>query len=101
MNGDAFGLTALCFSRFATVVNGQCVIGMKSLAMIPLISFDTIVNVYLTVMFLIPLRSKLSLAVGRRRRRPPSFFFSSVGVSTLLFSLLLLWARNARPEASS
>lgn len=38
---------------------GQCIIGMKSIAMIPLISFDAVVNVYLTVMFLIPLKSKL------------------------------------------
>lgn len=37
---------------------GECVIGMKSISMIPLISFDTAVNVYLTILFLIPLRSK-------------------------------------------
>lgn len=41
--------------------NGECVIGMKSVAMIPLITFDTIVNVYLTIMFLIPLKSRSSL----------------------------------------
>ncbi|KAI5462278.1 hypothetical protein BGZ63DRAFT_209469 [Mariannaea sp. PMI_226] len=37
--------------------NGVCIIGMKSIAMIPLISFDAVVNVYLTVLFLIPLRN--------------------------------------------
>lgn len=37
--------------------DGQCIIGMKSIAMIPLISFDAVVNVYLTVLFLIPLKS--------------------------------------------
>jgi len=36
---------------------GVCVIGMKKFAMIPLISFDVVVNVYLTMLFLVPLRS--------------------------------------------
>lgn len=44
-------------SRIAKLENGQCIIGMKTLAMLPLISFDTVVNVYLTIIFLIPLRS--------------------------------------------
>lgn len=44
-------------SRIAKLKEGECIIGMKSFAMIPLISFDAIVNVYLTIMFLIPLRS--------------------------------------------
>lgn len=30
---------------------------MKSVAMVPLISFDAVVNVYLTILFLIPLSS--------------------------------------------
>lgn len=38
--------------------DGECVIGMKSVAMIPLISFDSVVNIYLTIIFLIPLRSQ-------------------------------------------
>lgn len=38
--------------------DGQCIIGMKSIAMIPLISFDAVVNVYLTILFLIPLKSE-------------------------------------------
>ena len=32
-------------SRVAKLENGQCIIGMKKLAMIPLIAFDLIVNV--------------------------------------------------------
>jgi len=32
-------------SRVARVEEGQCVIGMKKLAMIPLIAFDLLVNV--------------------------------------------------------
>jgi len=32
-------------SRITRVENGQCIIGMKKLAMIPLITFDLLVNV--------------------------------------------------------
>lgn len=34
--------------------------------MIPLISFDAIVNIYLTIIFIIPLRSELSIHVRRK-----------------------------------
>lgn len=47
-------------SRIARIVNGECFIGMKKVSMIPLIAFDAVVNVYLTILFLIPLKSKLS-----------------------------------------
>jgi hypothetical protein len=33
---------------------------MKKVSMIPLIAFDAVVNVYLTILFLIPLKSKSS-----------------------------------------
>ncbi|KAL3419309.1 hypothetical protein PVAG01_09531 [Phlyctema vagabunda] len=39
---------------------GVCIIGMERKAMIPLIIFDVIVNVYLTVLFIIPLRKQHS-----------------------------------------
>ena len=35
---------------------GVCIIGMERKALLPLIVFDVIVNVYLTVLFLLPLR---------------------------------------------
>lgn len=41
--------------RITRVENGQCIIGMRKEAMIPLISFDLLVNIYLTLVFLIPL----------------------------------------------
>ncbi|KAK0732656.1 hypothetical protein B0T21DRAFT_290836, partial [Apiosordaria backusii] len=47
-------LTNIC-SRITRVENGQCIIGMRKEAMIPLISFDLLVNIYLTLVFLIPL----------------------------------------------
>lgn len=37
--------------------------------MIPLISFDALVNVYLTIMFLIPLKSKLISAFWKRQQK--------------------------------
>lgn len=51
------GAYKVLISRYAKLENGQCVIGMEHIAMIPLISFDTVVNVYLTILFLIPLKS--------------------------------------------
>lgn len=45
-------------SRIAKFENGVCIIGMRSISMIPLISFDAVVNIYLTILFLIPLKSK-------------------------------------------
>ncbi|QBZ60315.1 hypothetical protein PoMZ_07255 [Pyricularia oryzae] len=41
--------------RINRLEDGTCIIGMKKIAMIPLISFDALVNVYLTFLFLIPL----------------------------------------------
>ncbi|KAF4997346.1 hypothetical protein FGRMN_3931 [Fusarium graminum] len=46
--------------RIARIVNGECFIGMKSVSMIPLIAFDAVVNVYLTILFLIPLKNLYS-----------------------------------------
>ncbi|EGX93384.1 hypothetical protein CCM_04758 [Cordyceps militaris CM01] len=49
--------------RIARMENGQCIIGMQSISMIPLISFDAVVNVYLTILFLIPLKILFSAIV--------------------------------------
>jgi hypothetical protein len=37
---------------------GVCIIGMQKIAMLPLIIFEVIVNIYLTLLFILPLRSK-------------------------------------------
>lgn len=52
--------------------NGQCIIGMQSISMIPLISFDAVVNVYLTVLFLIPLKSESQQAILNAKWRSKS-----------------------------
>jgi len=60
----AQGLTNinLADSCFTRMTDGQCIIGMKRVAMIPLISFDTLVNVGSTQ----PLRRVPSWLTRRR-----------------------------------
>lgn len=43
--GISDALLTLAVSRFTKMEKGQCIIGMKRVAMIPLISFDALVNV--------------------------------------------------------
>lgn len=59
-------------SRIARMENGQCIIGMQSISMIPLIAFDAVVNVYLTVLFLIPLKSEFQQSIINEQRRSKS-----------------------------
>lgn len=40
--------------------SGVCIIGMQKIAMMPLITFDVVLNVYLTILFIIPLRQLYS-----------------------------------------
>jgi hypothetical protein len=35
---------------------GVCIIGMQKIAMLPLIAFEVVVNIYLTLLFILPLR---------------------------------------------
>ena len=37
--------------------DGVCIIGMEKKSMMPLIIFDAVVNLYLTMLFVIPIRS--------------------------------------------
>ncbi|KAG6008929.1 hypothetical protein E4U54_008631 [Claviceps lovelessii] len=46
--------------RIAKLEKGECIIGMETIAMVPLISFDAFVNLYLTIIFIIPLRQLYS-----------------------------------------
>ncbi|KAI1340119.1 hypothetical protein F5Y15DRAFT_64912 [Xylariaceae sp. FL0016] len=55
--------------RITRLEEGQCIIGMKKVAMIPLISYDLLVNVYLTILFLIPLQNLYSF---RRQQHSPA-----------------------------
>ncbi|KAL1620560.1 hypothetical protein SLS56_009586 [Neofusicoccum ribis] len=46
--------------RFSRIDNGTCVIGMEKKALLPLIVFDVAVNIYLTTLFIVPLRQLYS-----------------------------------------
>ncbi|KAG9242111.1 hypothetical protein BJ878DRAFT_517192 [Calycina marina] len=49
------------YFRFAIYYDdGSCKIGMKKVSMIPLVAFDILINVYLTSLFIIPLRNLYS-----------------------------------------
>ncbi|OIW27947.1 hypothetical protein CONLIGDRAFT_455527 [Coniochaeta ligniaria NRRL 30616] len=54
--------------RITKMQDGQCVIGMQKQAMIPLIGFDVLVNVYLTCMFLVPLFNMYTFKNAPRTR---------------------------------
>lgn len=45
---------------------GQCIIGVRIRAMMPLIAYEVVINIYLNILFIIPLRSKFrsSAVVG-------------------------------------
>ncbi|EFY87028.1 hypothetical protein MAC_06926 [Metarhizium acridum CQMa 102] len=49
-------LLVLCLIfRIAKHENGVCVLGVENIAIIPLLAFDTVANIYLTLLFLVPL----------------------------------------------
>ncbi|KEQ72318.1 hypothetical protein M436DRAFT_27196, partial [Aureobasidium namibiae CBS 147.97] len=70
---------------------GVCVIGMKRLALVPLITFDIILNVYLTSLFLHPLRQCYSFKQGTKSSLRTLVVRTFVGsCATLLMSVVNL-----------
>ncbi|KAK1754568.1 hypothetical protein QBC47DRAFT_402982 [Echria macrotheca] len=96
MIGIYCGVVVLNFIyRITRVENGQCIIGMKKLAMIPLIAFDLLVNIYLTILFLIPLSGLYSFknmreTRGNRRLRTVALRTFIGCVCTLISSIVNL-----------
>lgn len=79
------------YFRFADYKDGQCRIGMKKQAMIPLIAFDIVVNVYLTSLFLFPLRSLYSYKNNRNSQARSLALRTFIGsVCTLVSSVVNL-----------
>ncbi|KAK4135580.1 hypothetical protein BT67DRAFT_376951, partial [Trichocladium antarcticum] len=81
--------------RIAKVEDGECIIGMQRPAMIPLIVFDLIVNIYLTSIFLKPLSNLYSYknvehAPGSRRLRSMAARTFIGAVCTLISSIINL-----------
>ncbi|KAL7795185.1 hypothetical protein V8C37DRAFT_408861 [Trichoderma ceciliae] len=91
--------------RITNMKNGECIIGMRTVAMIPLISFDTVINVYLTIMFLIPLKKLYSYTNMARtqaniRLRMVAFRTFCGAVCTLVSSIVnlsVLMGLNGEP----
>ncbi|TPX11013.1 uncharacterized protein E0L32_008050 [Thyridium curvatum] len=76
--------------RISKQESGVCVIGMQKGAMIPLISFDIVVNVYLTILFLIPLSSMYSFRNKKTQLRPTSARLRTVAIRTFVGCLCTL-----------
>ncbi|KAK2611449.1 hypothetical protein N8I77_004787 [Diaporthe amygdali] len=68
--------------------DGMCVIGMERPALLPLIIFDLVVNVYLTTLFLIPLSSLHSFRNVQRSQ--PSLELRKIALRTFIGSLCTL-----------
>ncbi|PSN62490.1 hypothetical protein BS50DRAFT_120103 [Corynespora cassiicola Philippines] len=66
--------------------DGVCIIGMEKIAMMPLIIFDVVVNVYLTLLFIIPLRNLYSYQHGTNRTLRMMAFRSFIGSCVTLTS---------------
>ncbi|KAE8453198.1 hypothetical protein EG329_011265 [Mollisiaceae sp. DMI_Dod_QoI] len=97
------------YFRFAVYENHTCRIGMKRVAMIPLITFDILVNVYLTSLFLIPLRCKIpyfnhlstNLTVVMALDGEPGWICLMCCNIDILFSVLVLHWITSKDNAST
>ncbi|KAF1956757.1 hypothetical protein CC80DRAFT_593462 [Byssothecium circinans] len=69
--------------------NGVCIIGMDKIAMLPLITFEVIVNVYLTLLFVIPLRRLYSYRNNTNHALRRVAYRSFVGSITTLISSVI------------
>lgn len=90
--------------RITTLENGKCVIGMQRPVLIPLVSFDLAVNVYLTVLFLIPLRSSYSFnmdkTTGNAKLRDlvvRTFIGAVTSTVTCLLNITIMMALDGEP----
>ncbi|KAK0704973.1 hypothetical protein B0H67DRAFT_366624 [Lasiosphaeris hirsuta] len=106
MIGVYSGVVVLNFVyRITRVENGECIIGMQKIAMIPLIGFDLLVNVYLTILFLIPLSSLHSFknmpkTTGNRRLKTVAmrtFIGCVCTLTSSIVNLSVLMALDGEP----
>lgn len=106
MIGVYSGVVVLNFVyRITKVENGECIIGMQKIAMIPLIAFDLLVNIYLTILFLIPLSSLHSFknmpkTTGNRRLKTVAmrtFIGCVCTLTSSIVNLSVLMALDGEP----
>ncbi|KAK7184371.1 hypothetical protein PSPO01_09405 [Paraphaeosphaeria sporulosa] len=89
-------------SRFAYIdEKGACIVGMKRIAMIPLLSFEILVNVYLTSLFILPVlktssfRHNISVALRAIARR--TFLCSCATLTSSVVNITILMALQGEP----
>jgi hypothetical protein len=93
----------LTLYRRITYINdkGVCIIGMQKIAMLPLIVFEVIVNVYLTLLFIIPLRGLHSYQTNAnpilKRMAFRSFIGSCATLTTSVINLTILMVLKGEP----
>jgi hypothetical protein len=93
----------LTLYRRITYINdkGVCIIGMQKIAMLPLIIFEVIVNVYLTLLFIIPLRGMHSYQTNAnpilKRMAFRSFIGSCATLTTSVINLTILMILKGEP----
>ncbi|KAK3946166.1 hypothetical protein QBC46DRAFT_275909 [Diplogelasinospora grovesii] len=90
--------------RITRMENGLCIIGMKRPAMIPLIGFDLCVNIYLTIIFLMPLTHLYSYknqqTLGNRRLKvmaKKTFIGCICTLASSIVNLSVLMALDGEP----
>ncbi|KAF2837232.1 hypothetical protein M501DRAFT_922639, partial [Patellaria atrata CBS 101060] len=80
---------------------GLCIIGMRKLALFPLIVFDVFVNVYLTALFILPIRRLYSFAHNTnpalRRMATRTFIGSCITLTITIVNLSSLGALGGEP----
>ncbi|KAH7393967.1 hypothetical protein DE146DRAFT_112745 [Phaeosphaeria sp. MPI-PUGE-AT-0046c] len=80
---------------------GVCIIGMEKIAMLPLIIFEVIVNIYLTLLFIIPLRGlhsyKTNANPALSRMAFRSFIGSCATLTTSVVNLTILMVLKGEP----
>ncbi|KAI4955464.1 hypothetical protein J4E91_001325 [Alternaria rosae] len=81
--------------------SGVCIIGMQKIAMLPLITFEVIVNVYLTALFIIPLRGLYSYQHNANptlhRMAKRSLIGSLATLTTSVVNLTILMVLRGEP----
>ncbi|OJD32248.1 ring finger domain protein [Diplodia corticola] len=87
--------------RFSHVNDGTCVIGMEKRALMPLIIFDVAVNVYLTALFIVPLRQLYSYKSSQtgtlHTMAVRTFFGSCATLTSSIANLTLLMVLDGEP----
>ncbi|CAH0059519.1 unnamed protein product [Clonostachys solani] len=74
--------------RIVRMEQGQCFIGMEGVGIIPLITFDSLANAYLTLLFLVPLRKIYKFR--KLARTQANYHLQNVALRTFIGALCTL-----------